>query len=510
MKKDVNDILNSLDSEDLGPLLRKEYGEDLDRQTKESIFKKVQKKTGLEKRPVYGRRIAAAVVAAILVISLSLGVYAYAADVKEYNEAVEYLGSIDYSTDGMSRKEIKSAYRKFKATVSLPDSAAEPVGVEEITGLDIISISTPSEDDAGGISYKLLNENEILLTGRYISKYNGGSVEWTFKDDAFQVTGYCPLADGSVVICGYTQKSEKEIRECYAELDENGRIIWRTVDEDERFSGLSIYFANRLGIFEDSDGTFLSIGTNSRGNGVDTERYITLTRLSKDGEIIDKTDTAIPDNTVLHACVRFGDGFIGKMSVSSDYTTSKAQYAALKAGNRQKYVKISQDGTVSSAFEFSDKNVKYTVNDIKEYNGKLYISADAITHDTGFIDVYNWGRACFLSRPLSELVRSGGCDCTDILKSKCEAVLLVCDPGSDEPLTFYKESAALSGAIETDKNGNLVWKTQSIEKGAAYYASNQSGAVNVIYSYTEYKYTFENGGKSALRTKTGTQTGVKF
>ena len=86
MKKDVTEILYSLEAEDLGPLLDKKYGKDLNNQNKAALYEKAAFKTGAETKTRRKPRLIAAVIAAVFVISLAFGIYAYALDVKEYNE----------------------------------------------------------------------------------------------------------------------------------------------------------------------------------------------------------------------------------------------------------------------------------------------------------------------------------------------------------------------------------------------------------------------------------------
>ncbi|MBR6561749.1 MAG: hypothetical protein IKK78_01945, partial [Oscillospiraceae bacterium] len=58
------------------------------------------------------RRTAAAIAAGfLLLISVSLGTYVYAAEAKEYDAAVQFFDEYKLSAEGLSRGEIKSVYR---------------------------------------------------------------------------------------------------------------------------------------------------------------------------------------------------------------------------------------------------------------------------------------------------------------------------------------------------------------------------------------------------------------
>ena len=50
----------------------------------------------------------------VLMLSLGFGTYAYAAEVKEYNDAVRFFDEYDLSTEGLTRTEIKSVYNDIE------------------------------------------------------------------------------------------------------------------------------------------------------------------------------------------------------------------------------------------------------------------------------------------------------------------------------------------------------------------------------------------------------------
>ena len=516
MKKDTEKILYSLEAEDLGPLLDVNYGEKTTKEQKSELYKKVRNKTGLAKMPVSRSRLIAAVIAAALVISLLLGGYAYALDVKEYNEAVAYLSSIEYPTDGMSRGEIKKIYRAIVASApsDLFEEGENEVRVE-ITGFDMGAISAPAE--TGGITYEIPTVQKSGVNHYYLQKNDGNTVLWTYSKDNGIINGYYPVSGGKVAVCGslYRDGTGNPNGGCqfFALLDENGQTVWENVCEI--ISGADFDYASEYaaGIFEKEDGSFFALGFIMTMIGDDVETYLSLTEISESGDILNKKD--IPTTGYfggkhfvgLRYCTRFDDGFIA--------------FLVAHGSNRfEGLVKISPNGEIGQVFGYGEEGFEYIVTDIAECGGRLFISADAIRPDSGSGSIYSSARTNLLSAPLNSLVNSDGADllphdCTGVIKEACEAVLLAVDPDSEEPRTYYRESGALAGGLGIDDTGRLVWATKSIAGGIAH--NRLSGSqespykfLEVIYSYSEYSYTFEKDGRSAVKTLTDTVTGEIF
>ena len=290
MKKDTEKILYSLDAEDLGPLLDKKYGENLDKQNKTALYDKVKCATGSETKTVRKPRLIAAVIAAVLVISLALGVYAYALDVKEYNEAVAYLTSIDYPTEGMSRSEIKRFYRTIiTAPANLSDKGEKDAYVE-ITGIDINSISVPADANTGK-GYELSNiDKNGDQCPQYLIRYDGEDIAWTFGGGKIFVYNYCPV-DGGVIVCGgiEAESPNKTYRsyQFFALLDENGQTVWQTVDEPDGASEIYYFSGYASAVLEREDGTFLALGSYMTGSGEELTAFLTLTGIDPDGKPIE-------------------------------------------------------------------------------------------------------------------------------------------------------------------------------------------------------------------------------
>ena len=69
-------------------------------------FDAIQAPTKSTARP--WRKIAVLAACLALVIGVGFGTYAYAEEVKEYNEAVQFFNDYGLSTDGLTRGEIKA------------------------------------------------------------------------------------------------------------------------------------------------------------------------------------------------------------------------------------------------------------------------------------------------------------------------------------------------------------------------------------------------------------------
>ncbi len=508
MKKDVTEILYSLEAEDLGPLLDKKYGKDLNNQNKAALYEKAALKTGAETKTRRKPRLIAAVIAAVFVISLAFGIYAYALDVKEYNEAVSYFSSIDYPTEGMSRGEIKRLYRTIITAPADLSDKGEKDAYAVITGIDINSISVQSDENTG-TWYELSTVDKYGKPClQYLIKHDGEDAVWTFGGDGISVNNYCP-ADGGVIVCGgVTKDTPKKNRsyQFFALLDDNGQTVWQTVDEPE--SEASYYSAYAVAMLKREDGTFLALGDFVTGEGENITSVFTLTGIASDGSVISRKE--IPTNDMFEGVrfafagdsMPFGGGFISHLTAGIDIG----------------YVMISADGTLSDVFAFAEDGYDYEIVDMIAHEGKLYLSVDAVRELQGSNKPSNYDsrRVFLLSTLLKKLISPSSAlyhsyFCTDILKENCDALLIVCDPDSDMPYTYYKESGAMADVLGRDEEGRLIWKTKSIDYGVTYYKrydSNPSGKMLQVYGgYTEYKYTFDKDGRSAVKVNLGTHTG---
>ena len=514
MKNDLTETVSTLSPDELGDILEEKYGKKLGKSEKNCIYEKVRKRTGLSKSPSRLRYAIIAAVAAVLIAALSIGAYAYAADVKEYNEAVEYLRSIDFSTEGLTRKQIKTVYRTVLNSVQT-DNGSETALTVPVNGSDLRDISLPAYVD-GGVRYEIATHNDGTS---YLQKRDGNTVLWSYDPEGVQIAGFCPKKDGGVFVCGSTEirygRGNGFLRFCpyYVMLDENGTVLMQTVDDDERISDFDYFSGNAECIRENEDGTFLCLGFCMTRSGAETKSYLTLTYIGKDGSLLSKKEVPTyelfggKNFVLLKYCISFGDGFAAYIS-------------DIGVTGFNGLIRISTEGDVSKAIRYGEDGYEYIVADVISYNGRLLISADVLKTDRAKQNVYNTDRADLISAPLNALLNSDGLDllsheCTDIVKSSCEAVLLVLDPDTDLPRAFYKESGALSGKLGIDGEGRLVWNTRNITGAAAYHKRVYSDrktpvALEVIYSYNEYRYTFAEDGRSAVKIKTDSQAGRKF
>ena len=141
MKKEINEILDTLTPEELDTLPEEVFQtEELDDVTLKRIQNAVAERTGLSlttnvtpandnkktnhkiaaparkavrRSSSTFRRILAAAACVALLLSAGAGVYAYAAAKKEYNNALTFFYENELSTEGLTKNEIREVYRDF-------------------------------------------------------------------------------------------------------------------------------------------------------------------------------------------------------------------------------------------------------------------------------------------------------------------------------------------------------------------------------------------------------------
>lgn len=89
---------------------------------------------------------------------------------------------------------------------------------------------------------------------------------------------------------------------------------------------------------------------------------------------------------------------------------------------------------------------------------------------------------------------------TKLVRDNYTAMLLVCNPESGEPKTFYSVKGSLGGELTPDEEAKLIWKVERITDTRLSLATS---AFTIAGASSIYEYVFDNNGILLSQEKTG-------
>ena len=447
-------------------------------------------------------RVLAAMACLVLLIGLGFGGYAYAAEVKEYNAAVAFFAENNLSTEGLTREEIKAVYKDIITESFSYGKTGEVIKnsltSEQIGGYEIWQGEPTPEDVENLWNYKnydgwfVHSVPESVYSHRsvydysdvynsykasYVEKHDGDSLVWSVRITDFYVQKTVPVSDGVIAYGDNYRWSSGQTQYAWmAKIDAEGNLLW-THKLDNGFE--NEYIAE---ILENADGSYAVI---SRGD----LKYFCLSQYASDGmrTLFNKTEIG---NRGIWNAARFGDGYIVQLG-----SYMENEYARI--------VKVDREGNITDSFSYSSENSNYYIKDMIEFDGRVYLSAYA-TPKLGE-DERTYGGRTEIARILDYVFSSdnwaiSGEELTPIVRDNYTAILLVCDPTSGTPKTFFSVKGSLGASLEIRESGQLLWKVESIT--STFFSPATSSFTIGGASYV-YLYTFGEDGALVSREKTG-------
>ncbi|MBE6538596.1 MAG: hypothetical protein E7671_03925 [Ruminococcaceae bacterium] len=495
-KNDIKRVLSSLDSVELPK--------------KEEIFPECYEY--LEKRPVrhHGLGIKGRIILITLAVAILGTLVGCAAEIKEYNDAVDFFEEHFLSLGGLSRSEIKKIYRDIKTERFVYEKTADVLS-NTVVGYELLHDSPTPEElkevwdkleyyvpsgvtyegyiiDGGvrvksgtptsevvfekhvngekvwerilSIPYAWIDNYSIVGDGEYIAVHGGITIE----------TG--PFADSHAFIELLDADSgESQWRKVFNEYDRN--FIVRVLDTDD---GMTVF---------------------SRGNLVD----LIFSKLDMQGNVLYKKTSTIGIYGYIQGIVKFGEEYLILID---------------KFDSPDKILKISSDGEIVDTFSYTSEDMSYFLYDMIGYGGKIYISAYAIPKEDKDVecdsDVGLWRYSIIHeNRDLFEVkVREDGYQeytfngihekLLEVYQENHYAVLLVCDSDTGVPSEFYSVPSSLCGKFAISDKGEMIWNTEYISDVKFAPEDRKlkiSGATNT------YRHTFNRDGMLISVEKTG-------
>lgn len=413
------------------------------------------------------KRWAAIAACFVLLLSIGMGTLIYAAEVKEYKEAVSFFEFYGLSSEDLSKGEIKTVYLDIVSNSFSHPQTAEVIRnrleSEKINGYDAFP-ENPTIEDIATI-WTQFHIHYISIDFYFDLVRNIDAPEVDFY-------GAISVSDG---ILAYGYSSEKNCPSAWViKADKDGNVIWKH-KHDNGFDYEHIDAA-----FENADGSY-TVMSMAKHNG---SRYFCFSQYSANGENILFNKTRIySEEQLISNAIQFNDGYIVKLKAYDKSKTGK------------KILRVDSEGNVSSSFALTGDGVYYYVKDMIEYNGKLYLSVDACPGEKHELA---WITDLLIEKGTNSEEQTGE-EILSLLRKNYTATLLICNMKGDLK-TVCSAKGFFAGELSISDSGKLLWTTQRIL--SAYYSPYASS-----FTFTGkchiYRNTFNTFGNLTDQKETG-------
>lgn len=488
MKRRLDELFDTVAADELDVLMENtDLSATLDAETLARIEKQTLEKCGvtapkMKKRVVKKALLLAATFA--LLFAFMLGAVACAAEQKEYREALKFFEEYNLSTEGLSRGEIKKVYRDITLRRFTYSKTAEviekSVWTQRLEGVEILpNDPTPEEvaelwqafKDYIGNYTSILRSNDTEYRTRtgyitdeygnlradsyYIEKFNQEQMCWSVELEGGVLDTYL-LSDGVLVNCLLESVELRDMWRCLFKISNQGEIVWR-YDYDDFFEAC----------YENTDGTISVLSSEIHPD----QRYLIVRTFSAGGELLQSHKNEV--NGGIRSVSRGENGYLLVLS----------QGVLEPTGPTYGISRVDLTGKeIESFFCSSDMDV-YEINNVIEYGGRIYFSANVKSND----DEYELSDVLAYAR---EKWNKEGSSYTDemllqMIRECYTATLMVCDPISGEPKEFYTQKGAFGSGLAIDENGSLIWCVEGILSAVfqPYLNSCQINGLCYVYQY---------------------------
>ncbi|MBR5746881.1 MAG: hypothetical protein IKX92_06445 [Clostridia bacterium] len=466
------------------------------------------------------RRFAIAAAAACLAIVIAAGsAVGIIAEAKEYGEAVEFFEENGYSTEGLSRSEVKEIYRDI-ITQKFENEKTASVIRSKVSGTEI-SQDEPTPDEISSPVHTVSKNAGVTYTGEYKLRYdsqrgyqvpekcfveckNNGETLWKTEVEGAGAEGGVFHFDGGV----YTSAGSAVWgRDCdldygvqiaqLARIDDSGSVLWaKTIDHGFGFEYV-------VTVLDNGDGTWEVF---SHGDW-----HLCVSRYDSDGNETGCTQADIGKGSYLRQAARLGEGYI--IQVVTD-----------TSGDIASLYKLDGSGKITENFAYESDDCTYFITDMVEFGGQMYLSGYSVPYNTQNVprgDEIYWGgiyeianvflycneryneykesvaRGESEERDYADIVPSE--ELTPVMRDNYTAVLLICDAESGDQKTFYSVKGSRGGTLAVGGD-RLDWNVNSIT------SSRYSPATNfytIEGTCKVWRYSFNSDGELLGQADTG-------
>lgn len=511
MKYTLENFFEELDPNELDEIIPDNFDCKLPKKALKRIERNVLQGSGIKNNTRHFNVKIFAPVAACLVLTAAIGGTAIAAEVKEYNAAVDFFEQNGLSAEGLSRGDLKAVYRDITTNRFTNDKTAEVIR-RSVPGVEILQHElTPEELSAlwngninntwsglhtntaveyridykyrSGVEYDILDKIiiECVSGGETLWKTDFPALGKEREDDSIYIDN-CVMTSAGTAVWGHryhwseTATASGVNNFCYsriARVDDNGCKLW----DREINHGFDHEYIKA--VLDNGDGTWAVIS-----NG-DFE-YLCLSQFDINGNELSFQKTKVDRMHILNAA-RLGDGYL--VQTERVYAYGETDGESNTGGGRSSLVKLDHTGNVINNFVYESEECDYYITDMAEFEGNVYLSAYAVPkqideggrHEIANILDYVFNRDnCVIS---SE-------ELTPIVRDNYTAVLLLCDPIGGEPRNFYSVKGSLGGALFVE-NDQLKWNTERI---VSTFFSPATSSFSIGGNSLVYRYSFDSSG----------------
>ncbi len=501
MKYSLDNFFDELTPDELDEIMPDNIDVNLSGKALRGVRKSVLKNAKI--RPL-NLSVKIAVPAVCVAITAGAGGFAIAEDAREYNSAIEFFEENGLSSEGLSRADLKAVYRDI-TTNSFTNGKTIEVLRNSVAGTEILQ-SEPSPDELEFFWNNNVNTSAYAYTKETPVKYfidfvysetgndyekitvkceKDGAVLWTadfpnfgtrWEDDDLYVERAQFISGKTAVIgstCHYRvvtsgSKSHGVTHGFLTMIDNSGNKLW-TYNFDYGFD-----WVYGFKIVENGD-NLICFGTG--------DDYFFVTELDKNGNEVNFNKTKIDGIINVRNAVKLGNGYL----------------AQILTDDGERLVKIDENGNVTENYFYESDDCDYSIVDMAEFEGKIYLSARSFPKGEG--GAYSEHDSLFeaIASRNSDEPWDNMLDITELVREYYTAVLLVCDPNGGKPETFWSAKNALGGELDVS-DGELIWDVKSIvNAGFMPYVSSYPFTGNCKV----YRYTFDTSGKLTACEDTG-------
>ena len=499
MKKEINEILDTLTPEELDTLPEEVFQtEELDDVTLKRIQNAVAERTALSlatnvtpannnkktnhkiaaparkamrRSSSTFRRILAAAACTALLLGVGAGAYAYAAARNDYKDALTFFYENELSTEGLTKNEIKEVYRDFYSqsftndltTDVLLNSRPDVVRGYEITGDASEWDTTVPDTSLSDYKTPVYYEFEQFYTdieGTYnpqthayrqqfnesiFRKYRNGEKVWEISFQDIKIYGYHgdPVDDSKPVLVYGTNVSSADSKDeivTLIALDKDGTILWETVQNNTPGSD------QIDAVLSNPDGSYTAFGrcaTDNKQSG----NCLCVNIYSKNGTPLSANTIDISDHIIENVAL-----------TESGYLMHLSSYVI---ADFARVLKLNFEGNVVGDFSYESEDYDFYIADFCELNDIVYISGYTAPKIEKNVVAYNMRDVLFLRSELAGNDTRSHEELLDMFRDNFTAVLLACEPDSGSPKEFYSVSGSLGDGVYVTGD-SVCWFTKDI------------------------------------------------
>lgn len=428
------------------------------------------------------RKIAVLAMAALLLVAG--GVTVVAQEAKAYNEAIDFFEEYNLSAEGFTRSEVKKIYKDI-ITESFTYEKTEEALANSFEGYEIQAKPLDSEglkrvwmvcrwlgaggrtqmSEVDGYEYVVL-EREDDTNG--LQQLKDGAVQWSIYPEEINCSDIAPVGD-KVAVCGRLP-DDPEYTVRLALFNEDSTLAW--VKQYSRPFG----FGNVRYPLYCTDETITVIER-------DFDHSMWILTLDLDGNIVEEERVYRSSGFAdFEAVVRIGD----------DYLFDTGDKLLRQKGNQLEVLE-----------QFGNDDWEYHFDGMVEFNGLVYLTGTRMPkhHNRSEGDAYD--------RFIEEHGKDGLTDeeVSEFFMENHTAMLMICDPETGEPKSFYTIPGASGGKL-TVSGGRLNWEVDRYTEIESIYSESyylSSGNLAKI-SADQWQYVFSLYGQIVGEKDTGRST----